>query len=152
MRVDAARRDDTALARYHLGRRAHDHARGDAGLDVGVARLAHPHDPAGANPEIGLDDAPVVQDEGIGDDQVEHAVGGGGACRLAHSVANHLPAAELHLVAVDGEVLLDLDQDVRVGEPDAIADRRAVEICVLAAREAKAHRLTLPETRTARPS
>ncbi len=123
MRVDAARGDDAALPGYHLGRRAHDHAWGDTGLDVRVAGLAHSHDAAGADAEIGLDDAPVIQDEGVGDDEVEHAVRGGGARGLAHPVANHLAAAELHLVAVDREVLLDLDQDVRVGEPDPFLRR-----------------------------
>ena len=34
---------------------------------------------------------------------------------LAHAVADHLAAAEFHLFAVDGEVLLDLDQEFRVG-------------------------------------
>src|SRR5262249_34334412 len=50
-----------------------------------------------------------------------------------------LAAAELDLVAVHGEVLLDLDEDVRVCEAHAIAHGRAVEIGVLPAREAQAH-------------
>src|SRR6185436_1548201 len=43
------------------------------------------------------------------------------ALALAHPVADHLPAAELHLLAVDGEILLDLDPQLRVREAHAIA-------------------------------
>src|SRR6266508_4613645 len=150
--VDPAGRDDAALAGYDLGGGAHDQSLGHSRLDVGVPRLAHTHDAAPADAEIRLDDAPVVQDEGLGDDEVEHAVGGGGPRGLAHPVANHLAPAELHLVAVDGEVLLDLDQDVGVGEPHAIADRGTVEIRVLAARQPETHGLTLSESRPGRLS
>ena len=46
------------------------------------------------------------------------------ALALPHAVADHLAAAELHLLAVDREIALDLDDEVGVGEPHAIADRR----------------------------
>ena len=63
----------------------------------------------------------------------------GGAGGLAHAVADHLAAAELHLVAVDGEVALDLDQQLRVGQPHPVAHGGAVEIGVLPARHPQAH-------------
>ena len=44
-----------------------------------------------------------------------------GDLALAHAVADHLAAAELHLLAVAAEVLLDLDDEVGVGEPHPIA-------------------------------
>src|SRR5208282_6149548 len=44
--------------------------------------------------------------------------------RLPHAVADHLAAAELHLLAVGGEILLDLDDELCVGEADAVARRR----------------------------
>ena len=47
------------------------------------------------------------------------------ALALPHAVADHLAAAELHFLAVDGEVLLDLDPQLGVGEPHAVAGRRA---------------------------
>ena len=47
---------------------------------------------------------------------------------LAHAVADHLAAAELHLLAVDREVLLDLDEEVGVGEPDPVAGGRAEHV------------------------
>ena len=48
------------------------------------------------------------------------------ALALAHAVADDLAAAELDLVAVAAalrdQVALDLDEEIRVGEPDAIAN------------------------------
>ena len=77
MRVDAAGGDDPALAGDHLGARP-DHDV-DAGLDVGVAGLADAADAAVADADIGLDDAPMVEDDGVGDDGVDGALGAG-AC------------------------------------------------------------------------
>ena len=59
---------------------------------------------------------------------VSTAPGAIGDCALAHAVADHLAAAELHLLAVDGEVLLDLDDQIGVGEPHAVAGRRAEHV------------------------
>ncbi len=123
--VDAAGGDDHALGRDDLGARADDdvHAR----LHVGVAGLADGRDAAAAQADVGLDDAPVVDDQRVGDDAVDRlgrarAVDG---LALAHAVADGLAAAELHLLAVaagrEGEVLLDLDDQVGVGQPDAVA-------------------------------
>ena len=79
--------------------------------------------------DVGFDDAPVVEDDGVGDDGVD------GAARardlaLAHAVADDLAAAEFHLFAVGGEILLDLDEEFRVGEPDAVAGGRAEHVGV----------------------
>ena len=55
--------------------------------------------------------------------------------RLPHAVADHLAAAELHLFAVGGEVLLDLDDELRVGEADPVAGRGAEHFGVMRAGE-----------------
>ena len=47
------------------------------------------------------------------------------ALALAHAVADHLAAAELHFLAVDGEIAFDFDDEIGIGEAHAIADRRA---------------------------
>ena len=47
----------------------------DAGLDVGIAGLADAGDAAVLEADIGLDDAPVVEDQRVGDDGVDGAVG-----------------------------------------------------------------------------
>ena len=65
---------------------------------------------------------------------------GGGT--LAHAVANHFAAAEGDLVAVDGEIFLDFDDQFGIGQAHAVARGGAVEIGVSAARNsAHAHRL-----------
>ena len=51
-------------------------------------------------------------------------------CDLAHAVADHLAAAELHLLAVGGEILLHLDDEVGVGEPHAVAGGGAEHVGV----------------------
>jgi hypothetical protein len=44
---------------------------------------------------------------------------------LAHAVADHLAAAELHLLAIDREIALHLDPKLGVGQPHAVAHRGA---------------------------
>ena len=116
--VEAAGGEDFSFAGDDLGAGADDD--GDAGLDVGIAGLADGGDAAVLQADIGLDDAPVVEDQRVGDDGVDGALPVGDL-RLAHAVADHLAAAELHLLAVDGEILLDLDDEIGVGEPHAVA-------------------------------
>ena len=73
--VDRARRDDQVLAGDHFGGRA-DHQLGiDAVHGVGIARLADFHDAPVAHADVAFDDAPVIDDQRIGDDQVERAAG-----------------------------------------------------------------------------
>src|SRR5262249_13660964 len=92
------------------------------GAGTTVARVAGPaerHDAAVPDPDVGLDHAPVVEHDGAGDDGVGCAVrpGRGG---LAHRLPDHLAAAEDGLVAAGAAVLLDLDEQVGVGEPDPV--------------------------------
>ena len=53
------------------------------------------------NADVGFDDAPVIEDQRVGDDGVDRAFGARSACDLAHAVADDLAAAELHLLAID---------------------------------------------------
>ena len=66
----------------------------------------------------------AVDDQRVGDDGVDRAAGAGHLA-LAHAVADHLAAAELHLLAIDGEILLDLDEQLGVGEANLVARGRA---------------------------
>src|SRR5262249_14477528 len=133
MRVDAARRDDLAFARDRLGAGA-DHVI-DLGLDVGIARLADADDAAVLQADVGLHDAPVVDDQRIGDHGVDRALRAR-ALALAHAVADHLAAAELHLLAVDGVVLLDLDEEIGVGKPHLVAHGGPEHVDIRRARDA----------------
>ena len=94
----------------------------------GIAGLADRRHQAVLQADVGLDDAPVVDDDGVGDDGVHHV--GVAALRLAHAVADHFAAAELDLFAVGGEVLFDLDEQFGVGQPDAVAGGGAVHFGV----------------------
>ena len=107
VRVDAAGREDQPLAGDRLRRHADDHPVGHAGHDVGIAGLADAGDAAALDADVGLADAGPVDDQRVGDDAVERAVVGD-AGGLSHAVAQHLAAAELALVAVDGRVRLPL--------------------------------------------
>ena len=63
--------------------------------------------------------------------------------RLAHAVADDFAAAELDFVPVAAafgdEVAFDLDEQLRVRQPDTIADRRAEHFSILAAGKFQRH-------------
>ena len=116
--VEAAGGEDFAFARDDLGARADDD--GDAGLDVRIAGLADGENVAVLDADVGLHDPPMVEDQRIGDDGVDRALPVGDL-RLPHAVADHLAAAEFHLLAVGAKILLHLDDEIGVGEPHAVA-------------------------------
>ena len=118
VRIEAAGGEDLAFAGDHFGAGPDDD--GDAGLDVRIAGFANRRDEPVLQAHIGLHDPPMVEDDGVGDDRVDRAARVGGL-RLAHAVADHLAAAELHLFAVSREVLLDFDDELGVGKADAVA-------------------------------
>ncbi|MDT4835700.1 hypothetical protein FQZ97_693740 [compost metagenome] len=120
--VDATGCDDVAFAADHFGARADDDVH--AGHGVGVAGLADGHDAAVLQADVGLDDAPVVDDHRVGHHRV-HRTLGARALALRHAVADGLAATELDLFAVatsgQGEVLFDLDHQPGVGQTQAVA-------------------------------
>ncbi len=105
MGVERSRREDLALSGDDLGARADDdlHIR----LSVRVAGLADGRDAPGLEAHICLDDAPPVEDQGVGDHGVHHAIVM--ALTLPHAIAYHLATTELHLVTVMGGIALHLD-------------------------------------------
>ncbi|MNS96451.1 hypothetical protein D3C72_1307500 [compost metagenome] len=101
VRVNAACRDDLALGGNDFG--AWANGQGHARLDVRVAGLAHAEDAPVLYPDVGLDDAPMVDDQRIGQHQVHRL--GSQHLSLAHAVADDLAAAEFDLFTIDREVL-----------------------------------------------
>ena len=95
----------------------------DVGLDVGIARLADAANAAVLDADVRLDDAPVVDDQRVGDDGIRNFMRA--ALALSHAVADDLAAAEFHFLAINGMVFLDLDPEIRIREPHAIARGRA---------------------------
>ena len=82
VRIDGARGHDQALARDHLG--PGPITMFDRRLDVRIAGLADRRDAAVLEADVGLDDAPVIEDHGVGDDGVDDLGGrraGSGPCR-----------------------------------------------------------------------
>ena len=65
----------------------------------------------------------------------------GAALALAHAVADHLAAAELHFLAVDGVVALDFDDQLGVGEAHAVARGGAEHLGIGAAIDAASWQL-----------
>ncbi len=59
--------------------------------------------------------------------------------RLAHAVANGLAAAELHLLAIDGEVALHLDDQRGIGEAHPVAGGGAVHLGIEGAGNLQGH-------------
>src|SRR4030095_7692379 len=103
-----------------------------------IAGLADGGDATVPEADVGLHDAPVIDDERVGDDGVDGAVGAG-TLALAHAVADDLAAAELHFFAVDRVVALDLDEEFGVGAADAGAHRGPEHGGIGAARELMRH-------------
>src|ERR1700693_780419 len=134
--VDPARGDDRSFGGDDLG--AGPDREVDALLNVGIAGLSDSGDAAFANADVGFDDPPPVDDQRIGHDEIERAFGLRERT-LTHSVADHFAAAELYFVAVDGAVSFDFDDQLRVGQTNAVAGRRAEVIDVGAPLDA-AHR------------
>ncbi len=128
--VEAASGEDLAFARDHFGSGPDDD--GDAGLDVRIAGLADRGDEPVLQADVGFDDPPMVEDDCVGDDGVDRAAGVG-RLRLTHAVADHFAAAEFHLFAVSCEILLDLDDELRVGEANPVAGRGAEHFGVMRA-------------------
>ncbi len=105
------------------------------GCTSGLPALPIRVDAAVQEGDVGLDDAPMVDDQRVGDDGVDRPLGLRGL-GLAHAVADHLAAAELDLLAIDGEVALDLGEQIGVGEAHAVAGGRAIHVGIGGARDA----------------
>ena len=141
--VDAPGCQDLAFRGNGFGAGANDnvHTR----LHIGIAGLADRGDAAVEETNVGLVDAGVVDDEGIGDDGIDGTLG---AAQLAlpHAVADHLAAAELHLLAIAGEVLFHLDNKSGVGKAHAVARGRTEHVRIGRARKLHRHQSSSPIT------
>jgi hypothetical protein len=152
MGVDGTGRQDPPVARDDLGLRADHQVRVHPVHGVRVARLADAGDPAVADTDVGLDDPPVVDDHRTRDDRVRGAVCAR-STRLAHGLADDLATAEHGLVTgasgTAGTVLLDLDQQIGVGEPDAVTGGGPEQVGVRGTRDLR-HRGHLRSPRAVR--
>src|SRR5262249_8199641 len=86
------------------------------------ASFADSGNPTIPSADIGLHNSPVIENQCVGYHRVHRTIVAG-TLRLTHTVADDLPASEFHFLAVGGEVLLHLDDEVRVGKAHLVADR-----------------------------
>jgi hypothetical protein len=115
----------------------------DAGLDIGIARLADGGDAPLLEGDVGLVDAGPVDDDRVGDDRVGGPCGIGDLA-LAHAVADYLASTEFHLLAQDRAIALDLDDEVGVGEAHPVARRGSEHIGIGSPGDAVGHQVISP--------
>ena len=135
--VQSPGRDDAALARDDLRRGANDHA--DAILDKRISGMSDPDDATVLDADVAFDDAlNGVKNERVRNDQIQ-GFRVGGKRRLTHSVANDLAAAKFHFAAISAilrdQVALDFNEELRVGQANLVADRRAEHFGIEGARQ-----------------
>ncbi len=117
-----------------------------SGLPALPTRAMRPVD----NADVGFDDAgDGIDDQRIGDDGVDGA-GGVGQLALSHTIADHLAAAELHLLAIGRQILRHLDDEIGVGEPHPVAGGRPEHVGVGGAGNAGGHGLLATSIRSGR--
>ena len=144
MRVDPAGREDQAFTGDDVGTGADDQPGIDSIHNVRIAGFADGADQPVFDAHVGLDNAPVIDNQGIGDDQVRHVYRGGG---LAHAIANCLASAELDLVTIDGAVFLDLDDQVCISQADPVSSCWPVQRRVAVAVDFTWHAANQPTAR-----
>ena len=143
VRVDASGGQDLAFPGDHFGCDSHDHLRVDPGHHVGVTGLADACDPPVLDPDVGLVDAREIDDQRVGDQQVQGVV-----LRdtrgLAHAVPQHLAASELAFVSVDRVVVFDLEHQAGVTQPQPVAGGRSVDFGIGGSLDFVGHAVCLP--------
>lgn len=118
----------------------------DAGHRSRVPRLPDAGNAAVPDTDVGLADSQYgVDDQDVGDDEVQRAVGiGESPCTPCLRAWSCRP--EHRLVAVDGGVVFDLRQQLGVSQPDTVPGGGPVQFGVVTARDAVRH-VTPPSTR-----
>ena len=129
VRIDAPGGQDQPFTGDHFGRNADDHAGRDAGHHIRIARFANSGNEPILDADVGLINSRVIDDQRIGDNAVER-VGLSDSRRLPHSLPNRFSPAELTLVAVHREVILDLQYEGCVAQAQFIAGRWAIDVGV----------------------
>ena len=71
VRINPAGRDNFSLGGQHLRTRPDLHALRDTVHQIGIPGFADPGNPSVTNPDVGLHDTPPVDDDGIGNDEIQ---------------------------------------------------------------------------------
>ena len=118
MGIEPARGEDLPLPRNRLRAGADDDI--DARLRIRVPRLADPRNRPVLQTHIRLVDPRMVDDQRIRNDRIDSPARAG-HLGLTHPVPDHLPAPELHLLAIGGQITLHLDPELGIREPHLVA-------------------------------
>ena len=124
--VDAASRENFAFTGDDFGAGADDD--GDVWLGVGVAGFADGGNSTVLQADVGFDDAPPIEYQGVGDDGVHDGVIR--PLALAHAIADDFAATEFYFVAVVGGVAFNLDPQFGVAQADSVTHCGAVHVGV----------------------
>src|SRR6266849_3212947 len=146
MTVDPSRRHQHIFARDYLGARAY-HQFGVYSLHrIGVASFTNLHDTSILNANIAFNDAPVIDNQRVGNDKVERAIRSltRGATALPHTIANDLASTKSDLVAIHGEIFLYLDQQFGIRQAHTVTCGRAVQVRIRSTWYIQAHMALLP--------
>src|SRR5262252_7533624 len=117
--VDSTGSDDLPFAGDHFSSWSNNYV--NLRLHIGITGFTDTCNASIFNSNVSLHDSPMIENQRIGN----HSIDGTLATRplrLAHAIANDFPPSELHLVAVDREILLYFDDDVGVREAHLVAN------------------------------
>src|SRR5438552_1465009 len=93
--------------------------------NVRVTRLPNGHNMTIAYADIPFDDPPMIHNDSIRNQRVEHSLRTSRAAGLTHAVTDHLPAAELALIPINGIIMLNLCPQLGICQANGISCRRA---------------------------
>src|SRR6266436_8359912 len=128
--------------RVCTGRRTDNQLRIDTSHGIRVAGLTDFYNPPVSDANVCLDDSPIIDNECIGDYQVQHArrTVSYSATTLTHPVAYHLTAAKGDLVTISRKVLLNLDDKLCIRQSYTVARGGPVKVCLSTAWNVQRHR------------
>src|SRR5271170_6541599 len=134
MHVDGAGGGDHPLAIAHRGGCRNDKPRIDPIHDGRVAGLAEADDAAVFDAEVALHNTDHrIDDQDVTEEKIERALRARYSCGKTDAVAKRFAAAVQTFIAVNGVILLDHREQRRIGQADAVADRRTVKSGIISA-------------------
>lgn len=120
MTVKAAISYDLLLSSNDIGVGADDHVRINTIHNIRVASFADTYDNAILDTDISLIDTSVVNDQSVGENQVQ-AVDIRTSRGLAHAITNTFSATKGTLITILSKVFLDLDPQISGTQTDEVA-------------------------------
>ena len=128
--VYATSRDNLAFASYDFGGWADDD--GHTILCVWIASFANGGDAAFLQPNVGLVDSTMVQNQRIGDNGV-HRTLRARRLRLPHAITDDLAATKFHFLTIKSEIFFHFDDEISIGQAHFVSHCWAIHLGIGAA-------------------